>query len=119
MDRNVTVSGYDTAVKPRVITQIDLLKDLRPGDTVEIVTASGAKYWITATRLACDAFYPNQTEATVRGFSVHTTSKTVAGFTAAPFETVIGRYVNIKQPFVLGRMNGHTSEVRRIRMTLI
>lgn len=114
MDRNVTVSGYDTAVKPRVVTQIDLIEDLKPGDTIQIVTASGAKYWITATREACDA-YSQRTGATVRGFSVQTTSKTVAGFAASPSETIIGRYVNVGQPFALGRIEGHTSHVRSIR----
>lgn len=115
MDRNVTVSGYDTAVKPRVVTQFDLWDDLQPGETIEIVTASGAKYWITATCRMALGPLRTRSEDTVRGYSVQTTSKTVAGFAAEPYETIIGRNVDVGQPFALGRIEGHTSPVRRVR----
>lgn len=112
MERLPTVSGFDTAIKPGTRT-FDIMS-LAIGGTLEIETASGTRYWVTATRSMFSRYAPRP-EVMVVGISVQTTPEVTLNFDFAPTKTYVGRYVTLGEPFALGEYNGHTSNVRGFR----
>ena len=93
----------------QAIRRFDLL-NLSAGETLEITTRSST-YWVTATN-HLRPFISSSVE--IRGASVATNSVRARDFDRSPDNTLIGRYVEIGERFVIGRKGELTPPVESI-----